>query len=51
MGKPKEIGEVGDKVATAKAGCKKCHGRGYIGFDIIKGEYVGCKCLNFKDKK
>jgi len=33
-----------------KKSCKKCHGRGHTGFDIIKQEYVICSCVK-KEKK
>ncbi len=25
--------------------CKKCYGRGYLGYDTIRKRYVACKCL------
>ena len=30
--------------AKPSGSCKKCHGRGYIGFDIHKKYYSMCKC-------
>jgi len=26
--------------------CKKCYGRGYIGFDVHKKYYKMCRCIN-----
>jgi len=31
-----------------KKSCKKCHGRGYVGFDIVKREYIVCSCVRKK---
>lgn len=28
-----------------KASCKKCYGRGFIGRDIEKNQYVPCSCV------
>lgn len=30
---------------VAKADCKKCFGRGYLGREIHTNKYVPCKCL------
>ena len=34
-----------------KPECKKCHGRGYIGIDIITNEYISCDCLELKNEE
>jgi len=28
-----------------KGSCKKCYGRGYIGYDPLRKYYVMCKCI------
>jgi len=33
-----------------KKSCKKCHGLGHVGFDIIEQEYIVCGCVK-KEKK
>lgn len=26
-------------------GCKRCHGRGWIGRDVVTGNVIQCKCV------
>ncbi len=42
-GKWKEIGQ------RPNLGCKRCHGRGYIGW--CEGKIVQCKCVKFRPVK
>ncbi len=42
-GKWKEIGQ------RPNAGCKHCHGRGFVGWR--KGKVVKCKCVKFRPIK
>ena len=29
----------------AKYNCKKCHGRGHLGFNITHQAYIKCRCV------
>ena len=31
--------------APPKSSCKKCYGRGYIGYDAMKKYYPMCRCI------
>ncbi len=31
--------------------CHKCHGKGFIGFDIVHKKIIPCKCLKVKQEK
>ena len=31
---------------SPKTSCKKCYGRGFVGFDVHRKYYRMCKCLN-----
>lgn len=33
------------KIGEPKSGCRKCYGRGYIGFEIKSQTYLPCSCL------
>ncbi len=35
----------GDTKLMAKKSCKRCYGRGYIGFNISAGWYEACSCV------
>ncbi len=54
-GEVKEIGELTpEEIASGKwkelgkrpnPGCKRCHGRGYIGRDVVSGNVIECRCV------
>lgn len=36
---------MSDLASLAKPKCKKCHGRGYVGRDVVKDSLVMCGCF------
>lgn len=36
---------LGFEVGEPKKNCKKCHGRGYIGYDHQSGFPIACNCI------
>ena len=38
----KELGNM------PKASCRKCYGRGYIGKDLKRNQYIPCSCVKAK---
>lgn len=37
--------DVKGKKYAVKRNCKRCYGRGNVGFDVDKGHYVLCSCV------
>lgn len=31
--------------------CNRCHGRGHLGFNVSRGQYVVCRCVKKREKK
>ena len=46
----KKIRELVELKGMPKKSCKKCHGQGHVGFDIINQVYIICSCVK-KEKK
>ena len=46
--KEKEIKELIAKTGETDRECKRCHGRGYIGYDVIFEKFIICRCLRKK---
>lgn len=43
--KAQRTGEWVELGKRPNPGCKKCHGRGHRGKDIVTNRYVPCKCV------
>lgn len=46
----KRVRKLVELKGKPKRSCKKCHGRGYIGQNMVSREYIICRCVK-KEKQ